>query len=120
MSEDDGELKEMRVESIDAVFRNGSITAFGIVVSFSLNFLAQWAASPGVWHTYDTPPVAAMFIGITLQIRALALLLPIEGLHKTVYDKATRLFLWGLVLTGLGVFSAVALDAGSAFFLGLK
>jgi hypothetical protein len=95
---------------VDAVFRNGTITAFGVTVSFSLGFIAQWAASPGVWHAYDTPPIVVMFAGSVLQIRALALLLPVEGLIKTTYDRATRSYMLGLVLTGVGVFSAIGAD----------
>jgi len=103
---------------IEAVFRNGTITAFGITVSFSLGFLSQWAASPGMWRLYDLPPVIAIFAGALLQIRALALLLPLEGLLKRVYDRATRLYLIGFGLTGCGVFAAVALDIGHALSIG--
>ena len=95
---------------IEAVFRNGTITAFGITVSFTLGFLSQWASSPGVWRWYDLPSVFAVFCGALLQIRALALLLPVEGLLKTVYDRATRLYLIGLAFTGAGVFAAVSFD----------
>lgn len=99
---------------IDPTFRNGTITAFGITVSFTLGFLSQWASSPGVWRLYDLAPVIAIFAGAMLQIRALALLLPIESLIKRVYDRATRLYLIGFALTGCGVFSAVGFDVVSA------
>ena len=99
---------------IEAVFRNGTITAFGITVSFTLGFLSQWASSPGVWRIYDLAPVFAIFGGATLQIRALALLLPVESLLKTTYDRATRLYLIGFAMTGLGVFAAVSFDIVSA------
>jgi hypothetical protein len=101
---------------VEAVFRNGAITAFGITVSFSLGFLSQWASSPGVWRVFDIPPVVTLFAGIVCQIRAVSLLLPVEGLRKIVYDKATRIFMIGLILAGIGVFGAVSLDALSAVF----
>ncbi|WP_020178237.1 hypothetical protein [Methylopila sp. M107] len=101
-------------DRIDPTFRNGTITAFGIIVSFSLGFLSQWASSPGVWRLYDTPPALAIFIGAALQTRALALLLPVNGLEKRIYEKATKTFLIGMILTGCGVFGAVAADALSA------
>ncbi|MFC3692990.1 hypothetical protein [Chenggangzhangella methanolivorans] len=103
---------------LDATFRNGTITAFGVTVSFSLGFLSQWASSPGVWHSYDTPPALMIFVGVALQIRALALLLPIEGLRKKIYDKATKIYLVGLILTGLGVCAAVSFDALAPLFSG--
>ncbi|GLK81089.1 hypothetical protein [Methylopila turkensis] len=99
---------------VEAVFRNGTITAFGITLSFSLGFLAQWASSPGVWRFYDGPPAAAIILGSILQIWALALLLPVEGLARPVYDRSRRLYLAGLILTGCGVFGAVIADLVSA------
>ncbi|MFD1333315.1 hypothetical protein ACFQ4O_15055 [Methylopila musalis] len=103
-----------RAAAIEPVFRNGTITAFGITLSFSLGFLSQWASSDGVWRLYDGPPAALIIVGAVLQIRALALLLPVEGLARPVYDRATRLYLAGLTMTGLGVFGAVAADVASA------
>lgn len=105
---------------IEAVFRNGTITAFGVIVSFSLGFLSQWAMTPQPWRLYDALPAAAIIIGVILQIRALALLLPVEGLRKPVYDRATRLFLFGLSSTGFGVFAAVALDVAWALLEGSR
>ncbi len=101
-------------ERIEAVFRNGTITAFGITVSFTLGFLAQWASSPGVWRFYDLVPLVAIFIGAALQVRALALLLPMESLAKKIYDRATKLYLIGFAMTGVGVVAAVAFDVVSA------
>lgn len=101
---------------IDSTFRNGTITAFGVTVSFSLGFLSQWASAPGVWRSYDTPPVLVIFVGVALQIRALALLLPVEGLKRRIYDHATRTYMAGLILTGVGVATAVSFDAISALF----
>ncbi|PZQ17901.1 MAG: hypothetical protein DI565_04020 [Ancylobacter novellus] len=103
---------------IEPVFRNGTITAFGITVSFTLGFLSQWASTPGTWRFYDVFPVLAIFAGALLQIRALALLLPIESLAKRIYDRATRLYLIGFGLTGLGVFAAVSFDIASALIQG--
>ena len=100
--------------NIDPTFRNGTITAFGIVVSFSLGFLSQWASSPGVWRLYDVFSVSAIFFGVVMQIRALALLLPVDGLRRVIYDRATRSFLIGLITTGAGVFAAVAFDIFTA------
>jgi hypothetical protein len=33
-------------QRIDAAFRNGSVTAVGIILGFSLGFLSQWASNP--------------------------------------------------------------------------
>ena len=36
--------------SIDSTFRNGSLTAIGVVVGFSLGFSNNWASSGGEWN----------------------------------------------------------------------
>jgi len=103
-------------ERVEAVFRNGTITAYGITVSFTLGFLSQWASSADAWRWYDVPAVVAVFAGGMFQIWALALLLPVEGLVKTIYDRATRLYLVGLALTGAGVVTAVSFDVARGIF----
>jgi hypothetical protein len=103
-------------ERIDPTFRNGTITAFGVTVSFSLGFLSQWASSPGVWQPHDTPPMILLFAGVALQMRALSLLLPVEGLERRIYDRSTKIYLTGLILTGVGVGAAVSFDAISSLF----
>jgi hypothetical protein len=101
-------------DAIDATFRNGTITAFGVTVSFSLGFLSQWASSPGIWRSYDAPPTLMIFAGVAMQIRALSLLLPVQGMKRPIYDKATRIYMIGLILTGVGVCAAVSFDVASA------
>jgi len=103
-------------DQIEPVFRNGTITAFGITVSFTLGFMAQWASSPGVWRVYDLGPLAAIFLGAVLQVWALALLLPVSSLARRTYDRATRIYLVGFILTGCGVLSAVLFDVVSALW----
>jgi len=54
--------------TIDATFRNGSMTAVGIILGFSLSFITGWGANPVPWQVVDlfavvplhlvTPPVA--------------------------------------------------------------
>jgi hypothetical protein len=104
--------------SIDATFRNGSITAIGVVVGFSLGFLSRWAGLPGDWSRADLFSVAAIALGIGLQIKSLADLLLITSLRIRRYNRSIRIFLVGLVLVALGVVIAIFADilgyAGSA------
>lgn len=95
---------------IEAVFRNGTITVVGIVLSFSLGFLTQWASNPVSWRLADLPTLILISIGIVIQLRSLAILLKTESLKKTVYDRASRLFLNGIITTGSGVFLAILVD----------
>ena len=62
-------------ERIDATFRNGSITAVGIILGFSLSFLSQWASNPIAWSRVDIAAAVPLVFGIVLQAIALADLL---------------------------------------------
>lgn len=95
---------------IDSTFRNGSLTAIGVVVGFSLGFLSRWAALPGDWSRTDLVSVAAITLGIALQIQALADLLSVKSLILARYNRAVRVFLVGLVLVALGVVAAIFAD----------
>jgi hypothetical protein len=95
---------------IETLFRNGTITVVGIVLSISLGFLTQWASNPIPWKLVDLPTLILISIGIVLQLRSLAYLLKTESLKKVVYDKASGLFLKGVITTGTGVFLAILVD----------
>ena len=95
---------------IETLFRNGTITVVGVVLSFSLGFLTQWASNPIPWRLADLPTLVVIAIGIVFQLRSLALLLQTSSLKKVVYDKASRLFLSGVIITGSGVFLAILID----------
>jgi hypothetical protein len=94
-------------ERIDATFRNGSMTAIGVVVGFSLGFLSNWATSYGEWLTPDIVAVALIILGIALQIRALAGMMTVSSLILATYNRLVRFFLIGLLLTASGVSLAI-------------
>jgi hypothetical protein len=96
-------------ETIDATFRNGSLTAISVIVGFYLSFLNRWAAEPGPWEVYDLAAVAAIIIGIALQVSSLASLLSVRSLLLRNYVRAVRLFLLGVAVS-IGVALAIAAD----------
>lgn len=96
--------------TIDATFRNGSLTAIGVVVGFSLGFLSRWAGLPGDWSRSDLIAVAAITIGIVLQIKALADMLSVNSLVLTRYNRSIRTFLVGLILVVIGIGAAIFAD----------
>jgi hypothetical protein len=102
-----GENEQQRV---DSVFRNGSITAIGVVVGFSLGFLSRWAALPGEWSTSDLVSVGFITLGLVLQVKSLADLLFITSLELKRYNRSVRFFLTGLILVGFGVVLAIFSD----------
>jgi hypothetical protein len=98
------------IARIDSTFRNGSLTAIGVVVGFSLGFLSRWAGLPGEWSRSDLLAVFAITIGIVLQIKALADLLSVKSLILSRYNRAIRIFLAGLILVALGTGAAIFAD----------
>jgi hypothetical protein len=69
-------------ERIDTNFRNGSVTAVGIILGFSLGFLSQWAANPIAWSKIDIVAAIPIVVGIILQGKAFADLLSTESLSR--------------------------------------
>ena len=97
-------------ERIDATFRNGSITAVGILTGFSLGYVSQWVSDPSPWDLSDLFAVCPLILGIILQVMALAALLSASSLYLAHYNRAKTMFLVGLALTALGMTIAVGLD----------
>ena len=95
---------------IDATFRNGSVTAVGIILGFSLGFLSQWAANPIAWSKVDIAAAIPIIVGIVLQGKAFADLLSTACLVARNYERARRVFLVGLALVAAGVALALLLD----------
>ena len=98
------------LQRVDSTFRNGSITAIGVVVGFSLGFLSRWAALPGDWQHSDLISVGLITLGLALQVKSLADLLLVSSLQLKRYNRSVRFFLTGLILVGLGVVLAVFAD----------
>lgn len=99
-----------QVPRIDSTFRNGSLTAIGVVVGFSLGFLSRWAGLPGGWSYSDLMAVSSITVGIVLQIKSLADLLSVESLILSRYKRSIRIFLAGLILVALGTGAAIFAD----------
>ncbi|MBZ9862255.1 hypothetical protein [Mesorhizobium sp. CA12] len=102
--------QDPRDERVEPVFRNGTITIVGILLAFSLGFITHWAANPIPWQTYHLIAVVPILVGIALQIRALAILLDIKSLQRSIHDRASRIFLAGLIFAACGVALAILLD----------
>lgn len=95
---------------IETIFRNGTLTVVGIVLAFSLGFVTHWAANPIPWQAEDGFALLPMLVGIVLQIRALSHLLKHDCLKKRAFERASRIFMRGLILTSGGVILAILLD----------
>ena len=97
-------------EKIDSTFRNGSLTAAGIILGFSLNFIGRWVSNPNDWSRIDIVPMVFLTIGIAIQVKVFADLLARDSLIAAKYDRSRRLFLIGLVIVALGMGIALLND----------
>lgn len=95
---------------ISATFRNGSVTVVGVLAAFSLGFLTAWAANPVPWGIKDIFALVPIVIGVAFQMWALAALLDYRSLRLPRYRRAIGHFMIGLVLVGIGVVVALAVD----------
>ena len=95
---------------IDATFRNGSMTAVGIILGFSLSFITRWGANPVPWQWVDLFAVVPLLTGIAFQIWAFAVLLKPESIQLAVYTRAKNHFLLGLAGVLAGTAAAIMLD----------
>lgn len=96
--------------TIDATFRNGSMTAVGIILGFSLSFVTRWGANPVPWQAVDLFAVVPLLAGIAFQIWAFAVLLKPESIQLAVYTSAKNHFLMGLAGVLTGTAAAILLD----------
>ncbi len=96
--------------TIDSTFRNGSLTAMGVVVAFSLGFLSRWAGLPGSWTGSDLVAIVAIALGIALQIKALVDMLSVRSLILVRYNRSVRIFMAGLILVSAGIAVAIFAD----------
>lgn len=92
---------------MDPTFRNGSVTAIGIVCAFSLSFLGNWSLSPGIWTRLNLFSAAVLCFGILFQIAALAGMLDHGSLVISRYNKIIAVFLVGLIFSVSGVALAI-------------
>jgi hypothetical protein len=97
-------------EKIDATFRNGSLTAAGIILGFSLNFISHWVSNPNDWSKIDILPMLLLMVGIAIQVKVFADLLARDSLIAAKYDRSRRLFLIGLGIVAAGIGLALLND----------
>lgn len=95
---------------IDATFRNGSVTAIGIVTGFSLTFFVAWVNNPLPWEPVDAVAIVPLIIGVGLLVWSLASMLSPRSLELDFYLAARNRFLIGLVILAVGMACAIIID----------
>ena len=108
-------------EKIDSTFRNGTLTAAGIILGFSLNFISRWVSNPNDWSRIDILPLVFLLLGIGIQVKVFSDFLSRDSLLIANYDRARRLFILGLLAVAVGMGIALVSDIlglGRMRFLG--
>jgi uncharacterized membrane protein YadS len=95
---------------LEPSFRYGSTIIIGVLTGFSLAFLTAWASNPLPWGAKDLPAVLCLVVGVIFEIAAVWRFLDPRSLQLPVYLHAIKLFRIGVVLVGVGVALAIAVD----------
>jgi hypothetical protein len=97
-------------EKIDSTFRNGTLTAVGIILGFSLSFISRWVSNPNDWSRIDILPAGFLLVGIVLQVKVVSDLLARDSLLASNYDRSRKLFMIGLIIVAIGMGIALVND----------
>jgi uncharacterized membrane protein YczE len=97
-------------DKIDSTFRNGSLTAVGIILGFCLSFINRWVSNPNDWSRIDIVPMLLMVVGIAIQVKVFADLLARDSLLAAKYDRARRVFMLGFLIVAVGIAIALIND----------
>jgi hypothetical protein len=103
-------MPEPEEEKIDATFRNGTLTAVGIILGFCLSFISHWVSNPNDWSRIDILPCAFLLTGIVIQVKVVSDLLARDSLLAAKYDRSRRAFIIGLVIVAIGMGIALVND----------
>ncbi|NMN58568.1 hypothetical protein LJE71_24880 [Xanthobacter autotrophicus] len=95
---------------LDPTFRNGSVTAIGVVGGFSLAFLSNWTFMPGRWGGSAFVAFILLALGIAFQLRALVGMLETQSLRRVRYNRLVKVFAIGIYLTAAGVLLALVAE----------
>jgi hypothetical protein len=97
-------------DRVEPSFRYGSTIIIGVLAGFSLAFLTAWASNPLPWGAKDLPAVVALVAGVIFELAAVWKLLDPRSLEMKIYMRAIHYFRTGVVLVGVGVALAIAVD----------
>ena len=102
-------------ELIEPTAKNGAVTAIGVILGFSVNFIAgwafQWQMPKAGWSLIDLLPAGMLFGGVACLTSALyGMLLPYR-LPVEEFPKRIKTAIAGVSLVFAGVLVAMLLNA---------
>ena len=96
--------------SISDTQRSGSITGIGIVLGFSLAFIAQWSLLPGPWQILQFIALLISIFGVVLQLLALIQVLYLAPVSLGTHNRMIKRFVYGVCSMLLGFWAHLSID----------
>ena len=100
-------IAEARISETE---RNGSITALGVLLGFSIAILSEWSNRPGKWEPVGAIPLFLYGSSVALQVLALYRALQIPREIQAQHGRTINLAVIGLAVMFLGFLSTIAID----------
>jgi hypothetical protein len=93
--------------------RNGTITAIGILMGFSLSFTYQVTSLPGNWTYYAFILMILPVVGVLIQLQALWRILQIPVVAAAEHKSISGWFVVGFALVLAGFLCKIVIDFGN-------
>jgi hypothetical protein len=100
-------MAEVRISDTE---RNGSITALGVLLGFSIAILNGWSNRPGKWELSGVIPLFLYGSSVALQVRALYRALQVPREFQKQHRRTINLAVIGLVVMFVGFLSTIVID----------
>jgi len=98
------------MERISDTERNGSITALGVLLGFSIAILGEWSNRPGKWELVGAIPLLFYGSSVALQVLALYRALQVPREMQAQHRRTINLAVIGLVVMFAGFLSTIVID----------
>jgi hypothetical protein len=110
MSETHTQTETTKPGHVNAEERNGSITALGILLGFSLTVFSSWVDRPEEWNLVHAIPLPFYVAGVGLQLRSLHDLLRLPSGTWQRHGRTVGIAAAGVVAMVLGFIATIAID----------
>jgi multisubunit Na+/H+ antiporter MnhB subunit len=101
------QIAEVRITETE---RNGSITALGVLLGFSIAILSEWSNRPGKWELVGAIPLFLYGSSVALQVFALYRVLQVPREMQVEHRRTINLAVVGLVVMFAGFLSTIVID----------
>ena len=109
-NESSGPNKQITEARITDTERNGSITALGVLLGFSIAILSEWSNRPGKWELVGAIPLFLYGSSVALQVLALYRALQVPREMQAQHRRTINLAVIGLVVMFAGFLSTIVID----------